>query len=284
MAVLIVMVACTSVPSKDAQSITNLDAAITDAIMQANANQYPESDFATEAHVTLKTVQSGSTTTVYAMALYLEFVYADGEFFESGGSHMPVAITFEKNLQGEYDLTEYCMPRDGTYYASSIEEKFPADIVEDALDTQKYILAEMQACYAKAVAYGEIDTDAVLEKLLETISASPAEASNLGAYIDEHAYKFRELLYYGDSTLRYAYARFLAGGQTDLQGQILLSAMRELLGDEDLGLPGTGMAQEWFDEWKSQAVSLRNAHSMKFMQENYPRTAIMLQMMDEKNS
>ncbi len=272
------MAACAGAPVGDDPNKTDLDAHVSEAILQANAGQYPPSDFATQAHVTLKTVESGDTVTVYAMALYLEFIYADDGLTLSGGSHMPVAVTFKKNVGGYYELEEYWMPRDGTEYAVSINEKFPPDIAADALDAQQYVLAETQECYAKAVAHGNVDTDAILGNLIETIASTPAEASNPGAYIEAHAFEYRELLYYGDATLRYAYGRFLAGGQTDLQSHILLSAMRELLGDEAQLVPEAETAQACFDEWKDQAVSLREANSTAYMEENYPRTALMLAM------
>lgn len=274
------MAACKGAPVGDDPNKTDLDAYVGEAILQANAGQYPPSDFATQAHVTLKTVENGDAVTVYAMALYLEFVYADDGLTVSGGSHMPVAVTFKKNSGGAYELEEYWMPRDGTEYALSIKEKFPADIVADALDAQQYVLTETQACYANAVAHGDVDTDAILGNLIETIASEPAEASNPGAYIEAHAFEYRELLYYGDATLRYAYGRFLAGGQTDLQSHILLSAMRELLGDEDLDTITAGSAQDWFDQWKDQAVSLRDANSIAYMEENYPKTALMLEIME----
>ena len=265
----------------DGELTDDLDAQISAAIIQANVGKYVQSDYATESHTILKTVESADTITVYAMALYLEFTYLPGGLEESGGSHMPVAITFTKDADGGYALEEYWEPQDGTLYAPSIEEKFPADIEEDAMDAQdaqQYVLAEIQECYAKAVAHGNVDTDTILANLIETIASSPAEASNPGAYIEANAYEYRELLYYGDATLRYAYARFLAGGQTDLQSQILLSAMRELLGDEDPDIIADGSAQSWFDQWKDQAVSLRDANSMAYMEEHYPKTALMLVM------
>ena len=268
------LAACAGASSADVPTPVNLDAQVGEAILDANAGQYPPSDFATQAHVTLKTVENADAVTVYAMALYLEFSYTEDGLTVTGGRHMPVVITFKSNAENVYELVEYWMPRDGTEYASSIKEKFPADIVADALDTQQYVLAETQACYANAVANGELD--AILANLIETIASSPAEASNPGAYIEAHAFEYRELLYYGEATLRYAYARFLVGGQTDLQSQILLSAMRELLGDENLSLPATGSAQEWFDQWKSEAINLRDANSMAYMQEHYPKTALML--------
>ncbi|MDF2839193.1 MAG: hypothetical protein K0S60_896, partial [Evtepia sp.] len=205
---------------------SNLNICVANAIMDENTKQYHKSDLSTEAHTVLKTVERGNTTTVYAMALYIEFKYDSDGFSDVGGSHMPVAIAFEKNAAGEYTLKEYWIPKDGSYYAPSIKEKFPTEIYEDALDTQKYILSETQVCYAKAIEYGKINTDAILTKLISTICSSTAEASNPDAYMKAHPIEYRELLYYGDYTLNYAYSKFLKGGQTDLQGHIMLSAMR----------------------------------------------------------
>jgi hypothetical protein len=222
--------------SPDADT-TDLDACVGRAILNENAGHYSEGDFAAESHVVLKTEESGNTATVYAVALYLEFTYEDTGFSVASGSHMPVALTFEKDTQGQYELIEYWMPREGTEYAPSIEEKFPADIYREALDTQEFIQAGMQDCYAQAIEYGDVDTVPIIAGLLETICSSPAESSDPGAYIEAHAYEYRELLYFGNATLRYAYERFQAEGQTDLQGQILLLAARELTGDEDLEYP-----------------------------------------------
>lgn len=262
----------------------DLNICISDAIKNANMNPNHESDLATEAHIVLKSVDRGNTTTVYAMALYLEFNYENGELSEAGGSHMPVAITFEKSAAGDYELNEYWIPKDGSYYAPSIKEKFPSAIYAAAHDTQKYILAETQVCYAQAIEYGKVNTDAILTKLVETICSSPAAASNPGTYIEAHPIEYRALMYYGDYTLRYAYGKFLQGGQTDLKSHILLSAMRELLGAENLKLSPTGTAQEYFDQWKNAAERQLDANSMEYMQKNYPKTAILLQLLDQKNS
>ncbi len=194
---------------------------------------------------------------------------------------MPVAITFKKDAKGTYELEEYWMPRDGTEYGPSIEGKFPAEIVADALDLQQYVLAETQACYAQAVAHGEVDTDKMIGNLINVIVSSPAEASNPGAYMEAHAFEYRELLYFGDATLRYAYQRFLAGGQTDLQSHILLAAMQELLGDEVEVRSEASTPQIWFDQWKDESVNLREAKTPAFMAQYYPKTMLMLRMLEE---
>ena len=245
-----------------------LNTCVSDAILNVNADLYTDGDFATEAHTVLKieeydnkvyerdedtgTIrywieQDGSETTVYAMVLYLKFSFTEDGFSETGGSHMPVAITFVKNDAGEYVLKEYWEPWDGDAYASSIAGKFPSDIYEDALDTQKYIVAHMQSCYAQAIAYGDVDADAVISGLVDTIASSPSQVSDPQAYIDAHEMEYRELIYLGEYTLRYCFTLFEQGGRTGLKGHIMAAACREILGDVgDVNVP-VGTGQEWYD-------------------------------------
>jgi hypothetical protein len=172
----------------------------------------------------------------HVMAFYMEFGYAGSGFSETSGSHMLVAITFKKNTEGEYELIEYWVPKDGSLYASSIEEKFPSDIHKDALDTQKYIVAHIQSCYEQVIEYGEVNTDVEIAKLIEMITSSPAHMSSPHAYIQEHIAEYRELIYYGKHTLRYCFTPFEQGGQTGLDGHIMASACRDILGEEDIKL------------------------------------------------
>jgi hypothetical protein len=213
------------------------------------------------------------------MALYQEYQYANGGFSNTGGSHMPVAITFKKNTAGQYKLTEYWIPKDGSYYAPSIKEKFPADIYKDTLDTQKYITAQVQSCYEQAISYGKVDTNAVIKNLFETITATPAQASNPEAYIDAHPIEYRELQYYGKHTLRYCFTFFEHGAQTDLNGQIMAAACRSILGDEDIKLlAGTG--QQWYDAFKSNAEKLRNKNGNDYMRNHMPGSYLLLQTLE----
>ena len=194
---------------------------------------------------------------------------------------MPLAITFKQNAAGEYLLEEYWIPQDGAGYGPSIKEKFPADIYDDAIDTQKYILGHTQACYEKAIAYGDVNTNHEIEKLLEIIMSSPGESSNPGDYIDAHSIEYRELIYYGDYTLSYIYTEFLEGRQTGLKGHIMLAAMRDLLGGEDMGLE-TDTPQEWFDQWQKQTQTLLEKNDMDFMKNNYPKAYLLLQLLTKQ--
>ena len=258
---------------------TNLDACVSGAILTANAGLHPDSDFATEAHTVLKTVEKGNKTTVYAMVLYLEFNFEGDSFYESGGSHMPVAMTFEKNTAGEYELREYWIPQDGNGYAPSIRKKFPSDIYKDALDTQKYVVGHIQKCYAQAVEHGNIPADRHIARLVETICSSPAEASNPQAYIDVHSIEYREMIYYGSYTLRYCFSLFEQGGQTGLEGHIMAAACRDILGKEDIDIKAdTG--QEWYDAFKESVKDLRKEKGDDYIRENMPGSWILLQVLD----
>ncbi len=227
----------------------------------------------------LKTVESGNTVTVYAMVLYLEFGYPDGVPTDVSGSNMPVAITFEKSNGGKYNLKEYWEPKDGDY-TSSIQSKFPADICSSAFDTQKDALSQMQACYEKAIEHGNVDTDAALSKLLKTVCSSPSGQSNPKAYIHAHPVEYQRMTYFGNYLLRWSFTRFQNGGQAGLEGGIMASACRDILGTAEAGAPeATGQA--WYDSFKKTAEKLRSNNGDDYMKKNRPGSWFLLQMLGE---
>lgn len=150
------------VPSDPSESSTSAlaltDDVISDAILtHYNANS-TEDLLCTESHIPLLTTyrqnDDGSLkVTAYLMVLYLELA-RDGDWFrEQSGSHIPTALTFHVRPDGSCTLTEYWEPGDGSLYAPDIRAKFPEDIAERALDTQRYIDEQMKACYDQAIAY-----------------------------------------------------------------------------------------------------------------------------------
>jgi len=262
---------------------SDLEACIYDAILIGNAGNHHSGDLATAAYTLLKTVEHGNTTTAYVMAIYSEFGYSGGGFAQTGGNHMPVAITFEKNASGEHELTEYWTPQDGAHYGPSIRAKFPSDIYDDALDTQKYILAHTQACYDQAIQYGGVDADAMIARLMETITSSPAHMSNPQAYLAAHHIEFREMLYYGAHTLRYCFTAFEQGGQFGLDGHIMAEACRSIMGpaEEIDNMANTG--QDWFDTFKGNAQKLHQQNGDDYMAKHMPGSWILLQMLGSEN-
>ncbi len=219
------------------------------------------------------------TVTVYGLALHHGYDVVDGNLQVVEGSHTPVAITFNvKN--GKYSLKEYWRPGDGAYYASDIREKFPDEIEDDAMDTQKYILAQIQECRAQAVATNGIDTVSTIEQLFEIIESSPATSSRPADYIDAHPIEYRELTYYGSYTLQYVFSQFLEGGQTGLRGHLMRSVLDDLAPEAQLRLYAeTG--QEYFDEWKAGAIRISEQHDMEWIEKHQPAIWLLLQMIDE---
>lgn len=273
------------------ENVDSLDAAVSAAILEYNESEYAQGDFACESHVTFDTLEierwdeetdtAVQTVEVYIMALYLEFSYTDGGITETGGCHVPCVLTFDLVGGDTYELTDYWEPRDGTYYTPDIEKRFEQlspEVISDALDTQKFILAQMQSCYAQAVEYGNVDTDDIIERLFETIMSSPATSSNPGDYIEEHPIEYRELTYYCDYTLQYVFSEFLKGGQTGLKGHLMRIVMDELAPESQLRLH-TETGQEYFDVWRSEAEELESENGLAYMKKNTPAMYLLLQML-----
>lgn len=116
-----------------------------------------------------------------------------------GEAHVPTNITLTENADGSWSVLSYW----DSYYAEDIKTFFPADCVEDALDSQKYIYSQMQACYSQAVERAGLDTDQIISDLLDVICAEPLESSKVSSYLEANPIAYRELLYYGDYTLDY---------------------------------------------------------------------------------
>ena len=245
---------------------TDLEACVSDAILNTNAGLYLDGDFAAEAHTILKTeeidnsvherneetgaiihIHGDKETTVYAMVYYTAFRLVGEAASEVASVHGPAAITFEKKSDtGEYILKEYWTPQDGEGWASSIKAKFPADVYEDALNTQKYIDAHKRSCYEQVIAQAS-DLESVIARRIDIILSSPAQASDPQAYIDEHIAQYRHLIDIGEHTLRYCFNVFEQGGQTGLKGHIMAMACREILGDAgDVDVPAA-TGQAWYD-------------------------------------
>ena len=93
--------------------------------------------------------------------------------------------------------------------------------MEDALDSQKYIMAQKRDCYEQAVSYANVnanvsmDVDAVISGLLDKICSSPMESSNPKDYVADHPIEYRELKYYGGYTQAYCEKHLYGMGLED---------------------------------------------------------------------
>ena len=58
---------------------------------------------------------------------------------------------FRVIANGGYGLEEYWTPDDGAGYTESIKKKFPDNIGEDLLDTQKFVMTHIRSCFESAI-------------------------------------------------------------------------------------------------------------------------------------
>lgn len=272
-----------------------LDAAVSAAVWEFVEQQsfYENNSewFCSESHLILDTQSdlagNGGDTeqlTVYAVAAYNAYDISDQELTVEWSWYIPAAIlTFAVTDGDAYTLTDFWTPRDGAYYAEDVMDRFPQPLWDDVCDDidkrEANALALDQACRAQAVEYSGVDTGAVIARLFEEIASSPAEASYAGAYISAHAAEHRELLCYGDYTLRYIFSQFFAGGQTGLNGHLMRIVMEELIGGEAIDLDAA-TGQEYFDAWLASARQTQAEQGDGYMQERMPKAWLLLRTVD----
>lgn len=275
----------------DFSTLSEEQTAVRQAILEHNMSATPINlvycaSFAELANLSGTPLAGDSThkITYYGWALYQEYQVTKRGLETVGGSHIPVALSFDLDERG-YTLTEYWEPRDGSYYAQDIREKFPSHVVEDGMDSQKFILTQMQECYAQAVAATGLDTNKVIGALIETICSSPALSSNPGDYIEEHPIEFQELTYYGRYTLKYCFDRFEKGHETGLDGHIMMRACKDIAtgwGEEPLMFTGRVLTgQAWYRAFKTNAMSLMEQYREIELAERYPASYLLLSMLGE---
>ena len=142
-------------------------------------------------------------------------------------------------------------------------------MAQSALNTQDYVLMQMQDCYAQAISRGGVNPARLIPALLEKVESSPAASSAPGDYIAAHPDEWNQLLYLGDSTLDYVFDAFLKGGQTGLHGQLLRQLLDELAPESAIKTAAeTG--QDYFDAWKTHHDHLLEQNGEEWMQQHHP--------------
>jgi hypothetical protein len=213
------------------------------------------------------------------LAFYAEYDFPDGVPELVSGSHVPCALTFTRDDAGFYALTEYWEASDGKDYASSIRDKFPAESAEQAIDTQQYAEQQRAACDEKAQQY--LSSRPSEEDLVQTIMSSPLESSRPGDYIAAHQAEFDTLVSRGDTALRYIYGKFLAGGQTGLEGHILFAALQSMAGGEIPDVTAQ-TAQARFNAFALQVRQEAVANGEEYLAKYRPASYLLFQMLEQQ--
>lgn len=294
-----------------------LDYAVRTAILEKHTSDHSKGLIRVESHKVLSTEHRAvadtnvvDQVTVYALVLYQGYspYSTAGNLISEEGSYIPTALTFSVDEAGQYTLEEYWLPGDGSYYANDIKNKFPGAAADDALNAQDYI-DELQAeCQQKALklmeAYleevnaqleqnvSELEAakgyiiDVELENLLEVICTTTKSISSSPAdFIEENREEYETLLSYRQYTLKFCFKKFLAGGQTDLKGQIMEWACRDLIEGEwqtsQVNIPLYANGQEWFDKFKEDTLMLADKSTTDELEKYHPASKLLLDMMEQ---
>ena len=234
--------------------------------------------------------------TVYGMALHESFGFSGATFHEVAYDYVPVKLKFQKESELEYVLKDAWFPEkpyeSWDFYQEAIwdafstcSEELATDVIY-AIQDDIYLTSLRQNCYGQAVSFGSVDTDTVIEGLLEEIVASPGTfVSGVKDYIVANEDAYKELIHYGKYTLWYCFSEFLEGGQTDLRGQIMASACKEImLGFGEAMLTDTEAAhgQEWFGIFYEIARSMERQYTEEELKNDYPGSWFLVKMADLK--
>ena len=191
-----------SAPDDANQAVFDLDKAISQAIFAYNKERYWEGECAAEGHIQLHKTEineaeidssssqnkgNNSLITVYALTMYGQYEFQNGNFVKGGGSGViPAVIIFSYSDQQGYLLEDYQEPMEGADYQESIEMLFPEALWKDCLSPSEEIrnnLKEQEQAYVKRYLQ-EIGREAAIgeysdfEYLLLTDAGIRVEVSN----------------------------------------------------------------------------------------------------------
>ena len=150
---------------------------------QNYSEEHTGDNFIAVSYEVLGVDKSSDETTVYMWVLYEEYSFEDGKIKLETGSHIPTAITAEQTGDhGHYELVEYWTPRDGSFYADDIREKFPLHLHSKALDPQRYIDKQKEFCQNSAEEYFRKEAEKQADeqsKLLEQLKETHSHFFNI---------------------------------------------------------------------------------------------------------
>ena len=129
----------------------DLDAFMVSTFRDQHYSDHTEGKYPAVAYTVLDMKEQGRTVTVYGVMMYGEYTCTlKNELEVWGSANTPFAITAKQTDAG-YELVECWWPKNGAQYVTSIEEKFPKQVREDAVNAQQYYTAHVTACEADAL-------------------------------------------------------------------------------------------------------------------------------------
>lgn len=116
-----VMVSCSKNSSSNE---SNIDAKISQAILEQNKGKYLEGQYACESHHIYKKTSDNDKTIYYIIYVYNEYNKSDKKPEKVSGGSSPAVITFDDKLE-KFD---FWTPSEGENYQSDMKKVFPSDI------------------------------------------------------------------------------------------------------------------------------------------------------------
>ncbi|BAK98461.1 peptidase M56 family protein [Oscillibacter valericigenes Sjm18-20] len=163
-----------------------LDEAVRLAFLKDNQTRYLSGECAGEGHILLGQEEKSGVMTVYALTMYGEYGFEDGNFVKvSGSGIIPAVFTFADS-DGGLVCTKIEYPDDGSEYGKSIGRMFPSeyqDRAQNPTDGDGQELESQERSYAESY-LKKIGRDAVIgdygdfEHTLLTDVGVSAEVSN----------------------------------------------------------------------------------------------------------
>ena len=174
------------------------------------------------------------------LVMYQRFVLENGSLKVTKTEVYPATVTVDNYIDGTYGIRG-------------------VTVVETERNPGNYFLPLTQSCYANAVAHFGLDTEPIIEDLLNQICSSPSQYSYPAPYIEAHQEEYDTLLYYGQHTLVYCFRQFSSQGGAGLSGHIMALACQEISHVTDEAFVCDFInGQDWFAQFKASAISLRN--------------------------
>ena len=111
----------------------DLDEAVKLALLQKNQGRYFRGECSGEGHIILGQKEEFDITTVYALTMYGEYGFENGNFTKvSGSGIIPAVFTFTNSENG-FACTKMEEPEDGARYGDSIRRLFPPEYLDRVL-------------------------------------------------------------------------------------------------------------------------------------------------------
>ena len=137
------------------------------AVAEYNHSSHSDGNFIATDYDVLRITKVKGKTTVYAWIYYAEYSFDGTDVKMESASHIPTVITFDTSSDGgdssTYDVIEYWEPRDGSYYAEDIRDKFPLSIQLKAFDTSGAI-KQKEKCLRSAKEYYQVSDSAPIKE------------------------------------------------------------------------------------------------------------------------